>query len=242
MNIHLKLKANSIFTAFVTSPCSLSANNWVLKIYWCKCMQKNHIFFPYVNNPSKNFHLHVSRQNSHFRSTGDISRKGDRIPEAKSIFERLIPFSRRDNLTQDKWGENCISDTSHSTSAPVLTQHQEKTCSLLLPSAWAPDRISSQFGLWIAYSMHPGTLVQSCLVGHCGPCASVGPAWPCSAEPLAAAGHGPCSALRLHTLTKLWAAPCTSWLLATFARWQETRPSLSRTAETALLTPSIAPF
>lgn len=73
MNIHLKLKANSIFTAFVTSPCSFSTNNRVLKIYWCKCMQKIHILFPYINNPSKNFHLHVSLDKIHISGVEEIS-------------------------------------------------------------------------------------------------------------------------------------------------------------------------
>lgn len=77
---------------------------------------------------------------------------------------------------------------SHSTSAPALTNAKQR------PAAFCCHlrgllTISSYSGLWIGHSMHPGILLQSYLVGHHP--ASVGPAWPWSAEPFTAAAHGP---------------------------------------------------
>lgn len=200
--------------------------------------EDSHFIQIYINYPSKNFHLYVSRQNSHFKSRGDMSRKRTESQKLRVCLKGS--FLSHAETMWHKWGESCICDTSHSKTAPVFTQCQQaKTCSLLLPSAWAPDHISSQFGLWIGYSMHPGILVQPPLVGSPWILCQ---RWCCLA--MASWAIGPCSALHLHTQTKLWAAPCPSCPLATFTKWpsQETRAPSPVQQRLHCFTPSTAPF
>lgn len=210
-------------------------------------MQKIHILFPYTNNPSKNLHLCISRQNSRFRSREDISGEGTESKKLRAYFERPIPFSCRDNLTQDKWGENCISDTSYSTSALAFTQRQAKTCRPDQPSvaicmgSWPYFQLVWLMDWLFHASWHPGPVLSGraswtrCRRWSCLAVVSwgihrllaMGPALLCSAaaHPDKALGRSP-------PLMGPWPP----------LPFREAGASLTRTAEVALLTPSTAAF